>query len=207
VPRALEATRRCPAVRPGSPLLGAAWLLGALVLLAQVVWSGRRLNAELARQHAVVNPTVGEVLAEVQRRMEVRRVLPVVQSRAVGSPALMGFIRPWLLLPEGVAGGFTPAELRYVFLHELAHLKRRDILVDQTRSFPGTLALAGAGTSGRPRARGTDRREADSKGYCWRRWGPGGAHSLRGRWRRPATCGFSRGKYQRTAGSSWGIGR
>lgn len=110
--------------------LGGVWLLGALGLLAQVVLSGRRLNAELARQHAVVNPTVGDVLAEAQARMDVRRVLPVVQSRAVGSPALMGFIRPWLLLPEGVTGRFTPEELRFVFLHELAHLKRRDILVN-----------------------------------------------------------------------------
>ncbi|MBI4660876.1 MAG: PD40 domain-containing protein [Verrucomicrobia bacterium] len=110
--------------------LSLIWLTGAALLLARVVWIPFRLNARLARLHSAASPAALEILEEAQQCMGMRRVLPIVQSAAVSSPALMGFIRPWLLLPEGMAARFTPQELRFVFLHELAHLKRRDIAVN-----------------------------------------------------------------------------
>ena len=48
----------------------------------------------------------------------------------VQSPALVGWIRPKLLLPQAVIDDFDPTELRMIFLHELAHQKRRDVLVN-----------------------------------------------------------------------------
>ena len=54
----------------------------------------------------------------------------LLESCAVGSPALHGLFRPRLLLPVGFAANFSTVELRFVFLHELAHLKRRDLLMN-----------------------------------------------------------------------------
>ena len=54
----------------------------------------------------------------------------LVQTDAVDSPGLMGVLRPRLLLPAGAARDLSPAQLRLVFLHELAHLKCRDIAMD-----------------------------------------------------------------------------
>lgn len=110
--------------------LSVLWLSGVLFLMARIVWAPMRLNAQLAQHEAVTPPAVFEVLEESKRLIGVRQVLPIIQSRAVASPALLGFIRPWLLLPDGMLGRFTPQELRFVFLHELAHLKRRDIAVN-----------------------------------------------------------------------------
>lgn len=101
-----------------------------MFLLARIVLIPLRLNARLARLETPTSPAVFAVLDEAKRLSGVSRVLPIVQSRAVESPALLGFIRPWLLLPEGLVEKFTPQELRLVFLHELAHLKRRDIAVN-----------------------------------------------------------------------------
>ncbi len=44
-------------------------------------------------------------------------------------PCLFGFLRPRLLLPPQFTRGFSDNELRHVFLHELGHVKRHDILV------------------------------------------------------------------------------
>jgi beta-lactamase regulating signal transducer with metallopeptidase domain len=38
--------------------------------------------------------------------------------------------RPVLVLPEGLAGALEPDELRQVLLHELAHVKRGDLILD-----------------------------------------------------------------------------
>jgi hypothetical protein len=51
----------------------------------------------------------------------------VLESIEVSTPALHGLFRPKLLLPRGFTTRFSAAELRFVFLHELAHLKRRDL--------------------------------------------------------------------------------
>ena len=45
------------------------------------------------------------------------------------APALCGAFRPCLLLPEDLADRLSGRELELVFLHELAHLKRGDLLV------------------------------------------------------------------------------
>src|SRR5277367_1683146 len=41
----------------------------------------------------------------------------------------MGLFQPTLLLPGGVREKFDATELRLIFLHELAHLKRGDVIV------------------------------------------------------------------------------
>ncbi len=126
----LAATTATASTFPWSATLSLAWLGGVVFLLVRIIWIPRRLNARLARDETPTSPAVFAVLDEAKRLSGVNRVLPIVQSRAVESPALLGFIRPWLLLPEGLVEKFTAQELRLVFLHELAHLKRRDIAVN-----------------------------------------------------------------------------
>jgi hypothetical protein len=50
-----------------------------------------------------------------------------VVTDAVSSPALFGYLRPRLLLPRPARAELSLPELRHIFLHELAHLKRHDI--------------------------------------------------------------------------------
>jgi hypothetical protein len=59
--------------------------------------------------------------------MRVRRSILLLETGEQQSPALCGLCRPRLLLPAGFVDHFSESELRHVFLHELAHLKRHDI--------------------------------------------------------------------------------
>ena len=72
-------------------------------------------------------PAAGELrsAAQLAQRLGLRRVPTVLISRAVRSPAVVGLLRPVVLLPEpvGVSGG---RELEHVLLHEMAHIRRRD---------------------------------------------------------------------------------
>ncbi len=49
-------------------------------------------------------------------------------SPALLEPALVGIVRPVLLLPQGIAEHLTRAQLEAVLEHELSHLRRRDNL-------------------------------------------------------------------------------
>ena len=68
------------------------------------------------------------LLEDCKQAMGLRVPVTLVETAAVGSPSLFGFVRPRLLLPVGLTRGFSQEELRYVFLHELSHIKRQDIL-------------------------------------------------------------------------------
>jgi len=68
-----------------------------------------------------------DLLEDCKVQVGVQTILGVIVTDKVKSPALFGVVRPRLLLPEGMLETLSAEELRYVFLHELAHLKRHDI--------------------------------------------------------------------------------
>ena len=81
------------------------WLLGLAALLTWGVVSYARLARRL--------------------RTAVRLEEGVFQSEAVGSPFLMGYLRPRIYIPYGLEG----ERLDYVLAHERFHIARRDYLV------------------------------------------------------------------------------
>ncbi|MGH8247756.1 MAG: Kelch repeat-containing protein, partial [Gammaproteobacteria bacterium] len=69
-------------------------------------------------------------LEDSKESMNVTTPVVVIESARIQSPMLHGFLRPRLLLPEGLMARLSPGQLRHVFLHELAHVRRCDILVN-----------------------------------------------------------------------------
>jgi len=59
---------------------------------------------------------------EIPIRVDVR------SSPGLLEPGVVGFLRPILLLPEGIAECLTPRQLEAVLAHELCHVRRRDNL-------------------------------------------------------------------------------
>ncbi len=48
----------------------------------------------------------------------------------VAQPVLVGVVRPLILLPPAALAGWSPEQLEMVLLHELAHVRRWDNLVN-----------------------------------------------------------------------------
>jgi len=105
------------------------WLAGAGVLAGSVALAHFRLHRALAGASHVTDRHVLALLDDCKRLMGARKDVDVLSTDAVGSPALFGYRRPQLLMPSELLTAVDPSELRHIFLHELAHLKRRDILV------------------------------------------------------------------------------
>ncbi|MFO1477525.1 MAG: M56 family metallopeptidase [Verrucomicrobiota bacterium] len=114
---------------PWNGILFSAWLAGVLVLGGRLAGSTFRLRRRISTLPALLDPEVESVVELCRRQMGMRSSPRVVETGVVSSPALYGVFRPRLLLPPGIAGRFTSRELRFIFLHEFAHLKRRDLLV------------------------------------------------------------------------------
>jgi beta-lactamase regulating signal transducer with metallopeptidase domain/uncharacterized GH25 family protein len=109
------------------PAAAGLWLAGVLALSFGVAIQTVRFRRRLARTSRPAGAMLNNLLQEARREAGVSRWIELMETGAVNSPALFGLWRLRLLLPRGLEEKFTPRELRYIFLHELAHVKRGDL--------------------------------------------------------------------------------
>ena len=115
------------------------WLLGFLALVTRVAWRNYRLSDRLRRAPPVTDSAVLALIQRCRQSAGVRQPLWVIETAEVKSPALFGALVPRLLVPAGLISRFTAAELRFIFMHELEHVRRRDIALNWIVT--GVLAL------------------------------------------------------------------
>ncbi|AMV37673.1 M56 family metallopeptidase [Planctomyces sp. SH-PL62] len=96
----------------------AGWGVGTLFLLARMLVRQGRMR-RLRDSAADVEPETQALCEAIARELGVRTP-PVRRSPFLSSPCLDGLTRPMILLPEGAD------DPRDAFVHELAHLARRD---------------------------------------------------------------------------------
>jgi len=118
-------------VRTGRVLIYLAlfWVTGAGGLGLYTLVSNVRIWYMVRRMRRVTDPEILALLDHCRKQMGIRSPVTVMASKQINSPALFGVLRPRLLLPSRILAEMEHSELRYVLLHELAHLRRHDILV------------------------------------------------------------------------------
>lgn len=106
------------------------WLIGVLVFAFHISVINCRFLLETRACPQLYDNTINQVLDECRSKMRVYNNIPIVLSKVVSSPSLFGIIRPRILLPYEMFEKISETDLKYIFLHELAHLKRKDLIVN-----------------------------------------------------------------------------
>jgi beta-lactamase regulating signal transducer with metallopeptidase domain len=110
-------------------LLACAWLAGVLAFLV-VTWQvNRRFSRQVRNSPKITDPALLHLFAAAKAELRIRRSIRLIENGQVQSPAITGLFLPTLLLPARVHDRFDATELRLIFLHELAHLKRGDVMI------------------------------------------------------------------------------
>jgi beta-lactamase regulating signal transducer with metallopeptidase domain/biopolymer transport protein ExbD/flagellar hook assembly protein FlgD len=111
----------------GVCLLSARLMAGWLYLL--------RLN-ERANQLGQMWQETGERLSV---RLDLGRRVSLLESNWIEVPMVVGWLRPAVLMPVGALAGLTPGQVEAILLHELAHIRRYDYLVNAIQAVVETL--------------------------------------------------------------------
>ncbi len=106
------------------------WGLVVAGQVAAIVHQRRRLERLLRRSTRADEPALLGLVAELSDRIGLRRRPEVLIADDEGSPFVCRPRRPALVLPRGLAPSLDPESLRSVLLHELAHIRRRDLIWD-----------------------------------------------------------------------------
>jgi beta-lactamase regulating signal transducer with metallopeptidase domain len=110
-------------------LLCSVWIGGVVIMGLYVLWNNLRLWQLVKSQRLITRQDILELLEDCKAQISIQTVIGIVETQRIQTPCLFGYLRPRLLLPSGTVAELSNEQLRYVFLHELAHLKRHDILI------------------------------------------------------------------------------
>nr|WP_295925191.1 M56 family metallopeptidase [uncultured Dyadobacter sp.] len=72
---------------------------------------------------------------ELAGRMRVRQEVELLESIQVAVPMVIGFLKPVVLVPMGMLANLPAGQVEAILLHELAHIRRRDYLVNLVQIF------------------------------------------------------------------------
>lgn len=106
----------------------AFWVAGVLVMLLRVAFSLRAAQGLVQSGHVLEDPDLIQCIASLQERLRWHYQLPVKVVGALDVPAVIGFIRPSLLLPLAFLNEMSLDQVEVVLAHELAHIRRHDVL-------------------------------------------------------------------------------
>ena len=110
------------------------WLAGAVVFWVRLAggWVvAARMRSVLVRR---APPEWQEILRKLGARIGLSRPVRLLVSALVQAPTVVGWLRPVVLVPVGALGGLPAEHLEALLLHELAHIRRHDYLVNILQS-------------------------------------------------------------------------
>ena len=125
LPGALRASLVCATYR----FLPWLWLVGApsalIVLACGVAGTGH-----LRRSARPANVEWVSTCLRLKTLLGVRVRVALALCDHVASPVLVGIMRPIILLPPAILADCSPEQIEMILLHELAHVGRRDNLIN-----------------------------------------------------------------------------
>jgi len=134
--------RASVSVMQSEPFLGwvvMLWLAGAVVFWIRLAggWMvAARMQSMLVRR---APPEWQETLRNLGAQIGVARPVRLVVSALVQVPTVVGWLRPMVLVPVGALGGLPAEHVEALLLHELAHIRRHDYLVNILQSIAESL--------------------------------------------------------------------
>jgi beta-lactamase regulating signal transducer with metallopeptidase domain len=82
---------------------------------------------------------------ELSRQLGIGKAVKLVESTIVKMPLVTGHWRPMIFMPLGLLTGLPEGEIEAVLLHELAHIRRNDYLINFLQHIAGALLFFNPG--------------------------------------------------------------
>jgi len=112
------------------PWLAPFWIAGVMFFQLRGVASW--LFARRLRRQGVCAATASwqALLDRLAARVRLSRPVTLLESCLAEVPVVIGYVRPVILLPVGLLAGLPAGQIESILLHELAHIRRHDYLVN-----------------------------------------------------------------------------
>ena len=127
-------TKAAAAAEPWLPTCAALWLAGVIAAAVRLVvgWTlTRRLVATAA---PLPDASWQTRLARWTSALGIAAPIRLLASARVDVPIVVGWLRPVVIWPVAAVTGMPPEQIDAILAHELAHVRRHDVLVNLLQS-------------------------------------------------------------------------
>jgi beta-lactamase regulating signal transducer with metallopeptidase domain len=105
------------------------WLAGVIVLYFITYITNKKIYNTIKKQAVIPKERIVEILEKCKESMGISRDIPLILAGELSSPTVLGFFRPKILLSNQNIK-LNDQQLRHIFYHELAHIKRGDVALN-----------------------------------------------------------------------------
>lgn len=128
-----------PGMEAFFPLLVGIYVVGVTVMTIRLCVDLAQLKTLRGQGLSSLGQVWDDHLDALARKMGIGKKVGLHISRQLQVPVMIGFIRPVILLPAAMVNSLSADQLEAILLHELAHIKRNDYLLNIFQSIVETL--------------------------------------------------------------------
>jgi bla regulator protein blaR1 len=110
------------------------WVAGATFFCLRMMSSWWYIG-KLKTEALILNNHWSETLQLMAGKLNIDRIVALGQTERIQTPLVIGYFKPIVLVPVGMLTGLSPEQIETIFIHELAHIRRHDYLVNLIQSF------------------------------------------------------------------------
>jgi beta-lactamase regulating signal transducer with metallopeptidase domain len=122
-----------------APWIFSIWFLGVVMLSFYHIRGWRRAGYLVGHETCKMSDEWRERCARLSSRLSISRPVRLLKSSLVKVPCVVGWLRPAILVPVSVLSGLRIDQLESILAHELAHIRRHDILINNLQTAMETL--------------------------------------------------------------------
>lgn len=111
------------------------WLVGTTLLLLRLLIGFTHVQNLRVQQVKPISAEIQALMNKLLAKTQMPATIKLLESARATVPMTIGWIKPVVLLPVGMASGLTIKQLEAILAHELAHIKRYDYLVNIFQNF------------------------------------------------------------------------
>ena len=117
-------------LRNSFPYFVVFWTVGVLLLSIRLLGGLWRVQQWRRSGIAIKATELQEMAARLAAVLGLKRKFELLESAQTVVPAVIGWLKPAVIVPTSLISGLTPAELESLLAHELAHIRRHDYLIN-----------------------------------------------------------------------------
>ena len=121
------------------PFISGAYLLLLVLPVLRFIRNYRYVQVIRKYGLSKINVDWRIFVRNVAARMGIKKTVKIWVSEFVSSPVTIGFFKPVILVPLAAINHLTQPQLEAVLLHELAHIRRYDYLINLLINFIQTI--------------------------------------------------------------------
>lgn len=107
-----------------------AWLIGIIAILFYIFLVNGLLLFKTKKFPVCDSENILRILQECKSNLKVHSEVSIVYDDILKSPAIFGLFSPKIIISPEIIKKLTSEEIRYIFMHELSHIKRHDLLIN-----------------------------------------------------------------------------